>query len=115
MKQCRSQVKRYMYCCIFTCLVLRAVHIEVLNSMDTKSFINACERFVARRGRPEVIWSDGGSSFIGAQRELKEAIRQWTQEAIHEHLLQKEKQWITLRRVMGTHDQDCSQKTSQST
>ena len=33
---------------------------------------------------------------------MKEAIRQWNQEAIREHLLQKEIQWITHGRVMGT-------------
>ena len=39
----RSQVKRYGV--LFTCLVTRAIHIEVIQTMDTDSFINSLRRF----------------------------------------------------------------------
>ncbi|XP_041453667.1 uncharacterized protein LOC121406862 [Lytechinus variegatus] len=90
-KQGRKDVKRYG--CIFTCLVLRAIHIEVLHAMDTDSFINGLERFISRRGRPEVIWSDNGSNFVGAERELREGIKCWNQRQIHQFLLQREITW----------------------
>jgi len=51
----RSMVKRYG--CIFTCLAVRAVHIEVAHSLETSSFINALQRFIARRGQPLEIRS----------------------------------------------------------
>ena len=57
-KRGRSQVKRYGV--IFTCLAIRAVHIEVGNNLDTDSFVNALRRFVARRGQPDEIRSDNG-------------------------------------------------------
>ena len=90
-KQGRSQVKRYG--CIFTCLVLRAVHIEVIHSLETDSFINALQRFIARRGQPELIRSDNGTNFVGAERELREGINRWNKQKIEEYLLQKGISW----------------------
>ncbi|KAK3895047.1 hypothetical protein Pcinc_001215 [Petrolisthes cinctipes] len=90
-KRARSKVKRYG--CIFTCLSIRAVHIEVSYTLDTDSFINALERFIARRGEPKEIWSDNGTNFVGAQRELHRSIKDWNQNQIHEHLLKREITW----------------------
>ncbi|XP_033636760.1 uncharacterized protein LOC117297721 [Asterias rubens] len=90
-KQGRSQVKRYG--CIFTCLVLRAVHIEVIHSLETDSFINALQRFIARRGQPELIRSDNGTNFVGAERELREGINCWNKQKVEEYLLQKGISW----------------------
>ncbi|KAK4324774.1 hypothetical protein Pmani_004614 [Petrolisthes manimaculis] len=87
-KRARSKVKRYG--CIFTCLSIRAVHIEVSFTLDTDSFINALERFIARRGEPKEIWCDNGTNFVGAQRELHCSIKDWNQNQIHEHLLKRE-------------------------
>ena len=79
-------VKRYGV--IFTCLALRAVHIEVMSSLDTESFINALRRFVRRRGLPEEIRSDNGDNFVRCERELWEAINSWNQSNIHDFLVQ---------------------------
>ncbi|CAB4029181.1 Gypsy retrotransposon integrase 1 [Paramuricea clavata] len=46
----RSTVKRYG--CVFTCLGMRAVHIEIAYDLSTDSFIQAFMRFVSRRGPP---------------------------------------------------------------
>ena len=90
-KQGRSVVKRYG--CIFTCLVMRAIHIEILHSLNTDSFLNALQRFISRRGQPEIIRSDNGTNFIGAERELREGLRRWNQEQIHNNLLQQGINW----------------------
>ena len=90
-KRGRSQLKRYG--CLFTCFAIRAVHIEVAHSLDTHSFINALQRFMSRRGQPKEITSDNGTNFVGAEKELREAIAGWNQKQIHEYLHQNGIQW----------------------
>ncbi|PFX27139.1 hypothetical protein AWC38_SpisGene8168 [Stylophora pistillata] len=62
-KERRSTVKRYGY--LFTCLVTRAVHLEIAPSLETDSFIMALRRMMARRGKPRNIYSDNGTNFVG--------------------------------------------------
>ncbi|XP_062704178.1 uncharacterized protein LOC134286562 [Aedes albopictus] len=56
-----------------TCLTIRAIHIELVPSLSTDSCIMAIRNFIARRGTPSVIYSDRGTNFIGASRQMKEA------------------------------------------
>ncbi|XP_059922878.1 uncharacterized protein LOC132468990 [Gadus macrocephalus] len=55
----------------FTCLSVRAVHIELIEAMDTSSFINSLRRFLAIRGPVKLIRSDCGTNFKGACKELQ--------------------------------------------
>lgn len=66
----RSNVKRWV--ALFTCLTIRAVHMEVVHSLSTVSCIMAVQRFVARRGQPREFWSDNATCFQGTSNELKE-------------------------------------------
>ncbi|XP_052873633.1 uncharacterized protein LOC128278951 [Anopheles cruzii] len=61
---------------LFMCLTTRAIHVELVHSLNTSSCILAIRRFIARRGKPLEIISDCGTNFIGASRELKEAWKQ---------------------------------------
>ena len=56
---------------VFTCAVYRGVHFELVNSMSTESFVMALRRFISRRTRPTVIYSDNGSNFVGLNNLLK--------------------------------------------
>ncbi|XP_030613054.1 uncharacterized protein LOC115799898 [Archocentrus centrarchus] len=55
---------------LFTCMSSRAVHIEVIESLDTSSCINALRRFFALRGPAKQLLSDRGTNFVGASKEL---------------------------------------------
>ena len=67
----RSSVKRYG--CIFTCMTTRAIHVEMLYSLDADSFLCAFKRFIARRGCPRKVFSDNGGNFVAGERELRKA------------------------------------------
>ncbi|XP_055522962.1 uncharacterized protein LOC129717142 [Wyeomyia smithii] len=68
----RRKEKRYV--AVFTCLVVRAVHLEVTHNLSSDSCIMAISRFVRRRGSPVEIFSDNGTNFVGASNELAEQI-----------------------------------------
>ena len=73
-KERRSELKRYG--ALFTCLASRAVHIEVVATMNTDSFIMALRRMIARRDNIQMIRSDNGSNFVGTENELKRVFQE---------------------------------------
>lgn len=81
----RKDLKRYGV--VFTCLSCRAIHLEVANSLSTDSFINALRRFIALRGPIRELRSDRGSNFIGAERELREALAEMDESKVERFLL----------------------------
>lgn len=90
-KQGRSEVKRYG--CLFTCLNIRAVHLEKLNSLDTDSFLNGFRRFISRRGVPLKVWSDNGTNFVGGKSELSKSSSCLDQDAIQSYGTCKGIEW----------------------
>ena len=47
---------------------------EDASSLETDVFIQALRRFISNRGCPKIIWSDNGTNFIGAEKELLQSI-----------------------------------------
>ena len=60
---------------IFTCMSIRAIHVEIANSLTTDSAIMFLRRFAGRRGTPAIIYSDNGKNLKGMNRELFAALR----------------------------------------
>lgn len=60
------------YVCLFICFATKAIHLKLVGDLTTEGFMSALRRFVARRGKPSGIYSDNGTNFVGASRELSE-------------------------------------------
>ncbi|UYV77424.1 hypothetical protein LAZ67_15000973 [Cordylochernes scorpioides] len=74
----------------FTCAVYRAIHLELVKSLETGVFMMALHRFICRRGRPEKIYSDNGTNFAKLNRIFKRL--DWTR--IERETSIKRIQWI---------------------
>ena len=90
-KSGRKTEKRYGV--LFTCMTSRAVHIEIVHSLETDAYIMAMQRMVSRRGRPAHIWSDNGTNFVGEEREIQDALKRLNKERIIDELSQHGVQW----------------------
>lgn len=71
-KKFRNKGRVKAYVCVFVCMAVKAVHLEVVSDLSTEGFLAALRRFVARRGVPANIYSDNGTNFIGANNHLLE-------------------------------------------
>lgn len=71
----RNPVITKAYICVFICLITRAVHLELVSDATTAAFIAALRRFIARKGRPQLILSDNGSNFHGANNYIQTILK----------------------------------------
>ena len=62
--------KKKSWICLFTCGVVRAVHLELVMSLTARCFLMAIERFVSRFGVCRVIYSDNAKTFKRADKDL---------------------------------------------
>ncbi|XP_076280087.1 uncharacterized protein LOC143219483 [Lasioglossum baleicum] len=71
----RGITSRKAYIALFICMATKAVHLELVADYSTSAFLNAYVRFCSRRGLPESMYSDNGTTFVGADRELTMSYR----------------------------------------
>ncbi|XP_050520061.1 uncharacterized protein LOC126893685 [Daktulosphaira vitifoliae] len=85
------------YACIFICFSTKAVHIELVSDLSTKSFLNALDRFFNRRGIAKILYSDNATNFVGANKYLKEVYDLFQSEEhknqLIKHVAQKGVEW----------------------
>jgi len=55
---------------VFVCFSTRAIHLEPVEDLSSSAFVACLRRFMARRGKCSKIYSDNGTNFVGAQKEL---------------------------------------------
>lgn len=64
----RRSEKRWIV--LFTCLVVRAIHLEVAYNLTAQSCIMAIRRFICRRGPAAEYFSDNGTNLKAASKEF---------------------------------------------
>ena len=72
----RGHTTQKAWIAIFVCLATKAIHLDLVTDYSSKAFLAALDRFVARRGLPATIFSDNGTTFQGADRELRVTFNQ---------------------------------------
>ncbi|XP_015765556.1 PREDICTED: uncharacterized protein LOC107344425 [Acropora digitifera] len=87
----KARQKRYL--CLFTCLLSRAVHLELAFGLDTDAFLNTFYRMVNRRGLPQEVVSDNGGNFVGAEKEQRELAKNLDEDKIQRSVANKGIRW----------------------
>lgn len=68
--RCRTLVK--VWVSVFICMATRAIHLELAHDLTSGAFIDAFQRYAARRGYCATIISDNAKTFVGAKRQMLE-------------------------------------------
>ncbi|KRY80861.1 hypothetical protein T4D_1618, partial [Trichinella pseudospiralis] len=89
----KSVIKK-AYICLFTCMVVRTIHLEIVPDQTIESFLRSLRRFVARRGRPDTIQSDNFRTFHQANAFLKHVFSGRNWETVQRHLASERVEWI---------------------
>ena len=89
----QKRVRGKGYGVIFTCLVVRAVYLDVASDLSTDAFLQVLRRFATARGWPRKIFSDGGTQLVAASRELREQVSGLEWERVREFGHQHRVEW----------------------
>ena len=80
----RGTQKRFVL--MATCMATRAVALYPLKNMTTSAVVNALMRMNAQYPGVKKIFSDNGSNFRGADREIREALLAWNKDELNQQL-----------------------------
>lgn len=92
--ECPHPREQSVHGALFTCFHSRAVHLEVVDSTGTESFINAFRSFTARRGIPTTMYSDNAKGFKAASKEVRALYRSINWNKIKEDGTKKSIDWF---------------------
>lgn len=93
----RKTIHRKGWIAIFVCMITRAIHIDVVVDASSAAFISCYERFICRRGMCYKLYSDNGTAFVGANKELQSAYKNWQTPEILSYMSRKGTSWIFMK------------------
>ena len=80
-----------VWICIYTCCIVRAIHLEVVPNLSAQSFLRCFKRFAARRGLPKRMVSDNGKTFKSAAKTIRSIM---TNEKVTNELSGRKVEWV---------------------
>ena len=78
------------YVVLFACSLTRALYLELLHSLETQEFLQSLKRLIARKGRPDKLYSDNGRTFVAAAKWLRKV---QYDERINDFLAMNQTRW----------------------
>ena len=72
-KNAKTEGKAYVL--LYACSLTRALFLVLLPNLETKEFLASFKHFIARRGRPNKVYSDNGRNFVGAAQWIKQVMQ----------------------------------------
>ena len=79
----KENKEKKVWICIFTCVTVRAVHLEIVDDMTAKQFLMTLQRSISRRNTPHTIILDDASQFKLTKTTVDKA---WQQSIMHENV-----------------------------
>ena len=71
----QNRDEKKVWICLFTCVVMRAVHLEIVDDLTAEEFFLALRRFIARWGNPSEIISDNAAQFKLSKSTIDDVIK----------------------------------------
>ena len=84
----KTQGKAYVT--LFACNLCRAIYLELTKTMETSEFLRTLKRLIARKGRPNKIYSDNAATFAATTAWLAKV---QFDEQFHNHLANEKIHW----------------------
>ena len=63
------------YVLLYACSLTRRIYLNLLPNLETGECLKSLKQFIARRGRPERIYSDNGRTFVGAANWIRAVMK----------------------------------------
>ena len=82
----RQEGKAYIL--LFACNLTRALYLELLPDQTAEEFLKSLKRFIARKVRPEKIYSANGKTFVAGAKWLKRIMKEESLQNLlaHQHI-----------------------------
>jgi hypothetical protein len=93
-QECPHKKEENVHVALFTCFHSRAVHLEIVETTGTESFLNAFRSFTARRGNPTTMYSDNAKGFKAAAKEVRALYRSINWNRVTEEGIKKNIEWF---------------------